>query len=194
MPGSVLLWKQRPGKIIPCIEAIIFTCFLLAQEVLAQETQVEGGKKGGLGMAAMRHLVSESKKNLDNALKHMVWFLGLSWGWTWWFWWVSSNSESPWLYNPMFHKVITAMELVHTQRSHPAYKETSGSICLRTTHWILLHCSQPFFPSKGRNPSLLWNISYFKHFLKQPAAHWNVFMCSEKGEVITHFHRADYRI
>lgn len=70
VPSSVLPWKQRPGKIIPCIEAYIFACFLLAQEVFPQETQAEGGKKGGLGMAVMRHLMS--KKNLDNALKHMV--------------------------------------------------------------------------------------------------------------------------
>lgn len=191
VPSSILPWKQRPGKIIPCTEAHIFACFLLAQEVFVKETQAEGVKKGGLGMAVMRHLMSEFKKSLE--------MLSSAWCDSWGcpgvglddFDGCLQTQNMLWLYNSMFHKMIPTMELVHMQRSHSAYKETSGSICLRTTHRILIHHSQPFSPSNGRNLGLLWNISYFRRLLKHPPTRWNVFLCRETGEVTTHFHRAD---
>lgn len=77
------------------------------------------------------------------------------------------TQNSLWLYDSVFHKMIPVMGLVHTQRSHPAYKKTSGSICLTTIHQILISSASPFSPVKGEISacyetsailSAFWNI------------------------------------
>lgn len=57
--SSVLPWEQRPGKTVPHIRQPLFSCFVLAQEVLAQDTQVKEGKNSALGTAVLRHLMSQ---------------------------------------------------------------------------------------------------------------------------------------
>lgn len=165
--------------------------------MFAQDSQVKGGKNSAVGMAATRHLMShEMIPSTDLVLTRRSHpaheetsgsIFSLPTQGTQ----AMTSGGAPSTPDGNARRPNIRVKFWMTRPARSCFFGAVEATCSGTTHQVLMHHSKPFFHSKWRNPTLLGNISYFKHLLQHPAARWNVFLCRETGEVITHFHTVD---